>query len=681
MATEDGLKSRMRENRKSGSVRGSDISSHWIKRNTMKGVSSCLLDGERMSQTEQKQLPKEENYNIMTVPGKVLESAKKIMPEELQKELMDQIRTEDQVEAAPAGAILMGVYVLDYLGFARYIDDLTGEEHTSLAQLREHYLNKSVLARPLVPSTGIILSLLAADMIACPRHITPAYKFVEMAKEWQTGPLLGIEPALLNDDRIGRALSLVGKNHKSLEEVLINLVMNAGKQAGIPLNKFILDTTNLQLDGAFKDADKVEPGRGKNSFSQLIVSLVIAADSRMPVGFGVLAGSTSDSKTLPGIYETVHQVADPGAVEFLMDRIYPTPRNILFLKEKEQERQVYWISPLKMGLSEKRVREQIDLANKEKLWQPISYRSSKEIKAQTTSPMEAFETTWVLTETIKPDLEEGQSRRPRGSIQKIDVEVRCVFYRHELKAENEAERRRQKIDELEHALTQFRGCLNKRKYRKQDYCQNKLAELLNNYGTVSNFVDCTLVQTEDGIITLNWTQDEKAIREEERYDGIFALLTNYAKQQVNHNQLVTRYRSRDEVEVNFKAMRGLLDLERVLFSRPERIDAYIFLKVIALFVLTFLRSHAEREGVKTTEKQIQESMGDLLLVKTRILPLGLKTYAVARDSDLNRLFRKLFYLPEPTDLIKALGRMEIAHLDEYVQNWYEKQLETSSGSQ
>lgn len=47
----------------------------------------------------------------------------------------------------------------------------------------------------------MILSLIVADMIACPRHITRTYKFQEMAERWQTGPLLGIEPSLLNDDR------------------------------------------------------------------------------------------------------------------------------------------------------------------------------------------------------------------------------------------------------------------------------------------------------------------------------------------------------------------------------------------------------------------------------------------------------------------------------------------------
>lgn len=38
----------------------------------------------------------------------------------------------------------------------------------------------------------------------------------------------------------------------------------------------------------------------------------------MPVGFGVLPGSTSDSTTLPDVYNSVHKIADEGAIEFLM---------------------------------------------------------------------------------------------------------------------------------------------------------------------------------------------------------------------------------------------------------------------------------------------------------------------------------------------------------------------------
>lgn len=607
--------------------------------------------------------------------GMVLKSAKKLLPVEVQDEFMAQLGISDTFEASPAGAILMGMHLLEYVSFPRYIDELLGEEHTTIEQLRHHYQNKHIFEKPMIPSTGIILSLLVADMIACPRSITPAYKFEEMAKQWHTGPLLGIEPYLLNDDRIGRAMSAVGLAPATMEEVLFNMIMNAGKKAEIPLNKFILDTTVLELDGKFKDAAKVVAGRGKKSFSQLVISLVIASGSRLPVGFAVLAGNTSDSTTLPSVYETVNRIADDGAVEFLMDRSYPTPSNILFLKEHEDERMVYWVSPLKTGLSLKRVRALIDEAYRKGEWQPISYRSAKELKAKIDPPITAFETTWTLTEKVKPDLEPGQKRRPHGSIQTVKIGVRCVFYQHKLCAEKEGEKRKSEKEQLEKALQDFSTNLNKRKYQELKYCQQKLSELLKTFASVKKFVQCNLFSADKGGIFLRWSWHETAIEEEAKYDGVFALLTNYTKKQVNSNQLVTKYRSRDEVEVDFKQMRGLLELERVLYQRPERIDSYVFLKVIALFILTFLRSYAAQEGVKATEKKIRESMGDMLLVENRILPLGMKTYGIARDTELNRLFRKIFSLPEPVKLIKVMSEAEISQVDDYIQKWYKAWLE------
>ena len=601
--------------------------------------------------------------------GTIMLSIMKQLPQKAQNQLIPQLAISKEIDASPAGAILMGIHILEYVGFAKHVDQLLGEEHTSIEKLKEHYQDPEKSS--LTPSIGVVLSLLVADMIACPRHITRAYQYEEMAEKWQTGPLLGIEPKLLNDDRIGRALTELGGDKKAMEEVLYNLVMDSSKKAGIPLNKFILDTTLLQLSGDFKDAPKVVPGRGRDSFSQLIVSLVIASGSRMPVGFGVLPGSTSDPTTLPDVYNSVHKIADEGAVEFLMDRIYPTAGNIRFLREHQDERMVYWVSPLKMGLSSREVNERIQSAWDQGLWKPITYRSTREASGKITPPLTAFETTWILKDIIKPDLEPGQKRRPKGSIQTVEIEVRCVFYRHELNAGHEKFRRDTEKVTLEEALNEFTLKLNLRKFRELKHCQIKLDERLKAYPNTKKFVQCTLSEGESGIISLTWLWDEMALCAEEKYDGIFALLTNYKKEQVNDNQLVKKYRSRDQVEVDFKDMKGILDLERIIYQRPERIDAYIFLKIIAYFMLTFLRSYAEKAGIKTTEKKIQESMGDMLLVEGEILPLGVKTYAVARDTELNKLLRRTFDLPEPLDLIKILSEAAIQQIDTCVIQWYE----------
>jgi len=611
----------------------------------------------------------------------VMQSVMKLIPPEAQARLLPQLDISEEIDASPAGAILMGVYVLEYVGFPRYVDELLGEKYRSIEELKEYYRQRNPGEKPLTPSTGIILSLIVADMIACPRYVTRAYKFQEMAEKWQTGPLLGIEPSLLNDDRILGAMSALGAESQAMQEILYKLVMDASEKADIPLNKFILDTTLLQLSGEFENAPKVVPGRGKDSFSQLVVSLVIASGSRIPIGFGVLPGNTSDSTTLPDIYRAVDRIADEGPIELLMDRIFPTPGNIRFLEERRDERMVYWVSPLKMGLSEKEVRRLIDEAWEQGKWKSINYRSTKEEHGKIEPPLTAFEATWTLKEKIKPDLEPGQKRRPNGSIQTVEIEVRCVFYRRQGNAENEKGRRKAEKARLEEELKDFNSKLNKRKYQEVEYCRSKLDELLKAYPNTGKFLDCSFSVAENGAISMEWSWNEGSFIKEEKYDGIFALLTNYSIEQVDSNQLVKKYRSRDQIEVDFKDMKGILDTGKIIYQIPERIDAYIFLKVVAYFVLAFLRSYAAREGIKTTEKRIQESMGDMLLVEGEILPLGVKTYSVARDTELNKFIRKTFGLPEPVAMIKILNDAVLMQIDECVLQWYENQFGKSQTSQ
>ena len=68
--------------------------------------------------------------NIVTLLSAVLQSAEPIMPEDMKKNLMQQLSLSKQAEAAPAGAVLTGVYILDYLGFARSVDEQLEVEHT-----------------------------------------------------------------------------------------------------------------------------------------------------------------------------------------------------------------------------------------------------------------------------------------------------------------------------------------------------------------------------------------------------------------------------------------------------------------------------------------------------------------------------------------------------------------------
>jgi len=101
--------------------------------------------------------------------GSIMMSIMKQLPQKAQNQLIPQLAISNEIDASPAGAILMGMHI-DYVGFAKHVDQLLGEEHTPIEKLKEYYQDTEKSS--LTPSMGVVLSLLVADMIACPRLIT-----------------------------------------------------------------------------------------------------------------------------------------------------------------------------------------------------------------------------------------------------------------------------------------------------------------------------------------------------------------------------------------------------------------------------------------------------------------------------------------------------------------------------
>jgi len=193
-----------------------------------------------------------------------------------------------------------------------------GEEHTSLEYLKQ----EMAAGRKQIPSSGILIGLLVADMLAYPKRIARVYEVQTLAKAWHTDELLGIDPNLLNDNRLLRALSKLGECPSAMRDILQGLTLDVSDQFKIRLSRFYVDGSILQLDGVFAQASKVRPGRGQDSLSQLVTSLVAASGSKLSVSFDVLPGGTNDSTTLPKALAAMDRVAPPGPIEWIADRIF-----------------------------------------------------------------------------------------------------------------------------------------------------------------------------------------------------------------------------------------------------------------------------------------------------------------------------------------------------------------------
>ena len=596
------------------------------------------------------------------------------LPKQAQAELLGGLKLTD-AKYTPAGAILTAMYLLTALGILRRIDRVLGEEHTSLDYLK----NEMAVGRKQVPSSGILIGLLVADMLAYPKRIARVYEVQTLAKAWHTDKLLGIDPDLLNDDRLLRTLSKLGVNPSDMGDILQGTTLDVSEQFKIRLSRFFVDGSVLQLDGVFAQASKVCPGRGQDSLSQLVASLVVASGSRLPVSFDVLPGGTNDSTTLPKALVAMDRVAPPGPIEWIADRIFPTAKNILYLQNQKQ-REYRFIAPLKTGVSEKRFRELVDQAWDQEQWKTIHYRSAEETRKNRERSYQAYETEWTLTDIEKPELPPGQTRRPKGSIIYHEVTVRCAVYRHGYKADQELQNRKNQRVACEAALEEFSKKLNKRNLQTLPECEQAGVRLLKEFPKVKPFVNLELSENAHKAVVLSWTWDEDAYTRQKRYDGIFAMLTNHPQEDVSANELLCRYRDRNQVEMNFRDLKGLLDLERIFMQIPERIDAYLFIKVLAYFVLAFLRWYAEEHGYgKMTELKIQDQLSELGISRISIEPLGIDKWSVANDNPLTIFFRSSLGLPDPHETINILNTSTdaVRQITLWLQDW--EQIQRNEG--
>lgn len=155
------------------------------------------------------------------------------------------------------------------------------------------------------------------------------------------------------------------------------------------------------------------------------------------------------------------------------------------------------------------------------------------------------------------------------------------------------------------------------------------------------------------------------------------MLTNHAPEDVCSNEILCRYRDRNQIEMNFRDLKGLLDLERLFIQIPERADAYLFIKILAYFMLAFLRWFAEERGYgKLTESRIQDQLSELGISRISIEPLGINKWSVANDNPLTVFFRSSLGLPDPHEAIDILNALEDPErqINLWFQDWEQSQL-------
>ncbi|KKM10724.1 hypothetical protein SY88_11520 [Clostridiales bacterium PH28_bin88] len=402
----------------------------------------------------------------------------------------------------------------------------------------------------------------------------------------------------------------------------------------------------MEGNGKFQYGHGGIPGR-----KQLMLNVTIAAGTSLPVTAAIDPGNVQGGEVFPHTLEQIRQLVQGAEHEIIMDRGIATQENIYLMLQTPG---TYFIGPMKDELCRSWVVEQLERLG-DAAFTPVNYRSKQEIKQDRPSHYLAAETEYTFQVETNPR-KKGEPRRKKGTREFVTVTVRAVIYRDTEKQQRDAQHRQEDIKEVETALQELQAKLNKRNLRTKEACQQKVQEIFKGKPDMRRAYKVTVDTNQYGAVTLAWEKNQAVIQELAKTDGIFVLLTNHLKERVKAEELLTRYRGRNDIEMSFRFLKGAMDLTQILLRKDGRVDAYCFLKVLGMFVINFAAWYLQKYGkTKLSPQKLQKQFGNTTLVEQRLQPFGIRRWIGTNITEPIEILVELLRLPHPKILIELLN--------------------------
>ena len=198
--------------------------------------------------------------------------------------------------------------------------------------------------RPAALPSSTCLSVLLANLLLArqPLYAIPAWVARRVPEPLG---LLADQVALLNDDRIGRALDHLARADRA--SLLIALVRRAVREFDIDLTEFHQDTTTVTFSGEYAGqapADAVDRpphitfGYNKDhrpDLKQLLFGITISADGAVPLHGKIYDGNTSDDSVHQDTWTFLEQLVGNADFLYVADSKLCSRENLAFIVSRQ----------------------------------------------------------------------------------------------------------------------------------------------------------------------------------------------------------------------------------------------------------------------------------------------------------------------------------------------------------
>ncbi len=382
-------------------------------------------------------------------------------------------------------------------------------------------------------SHGQVIEALVANRLTSP---APLVRVSGWARDWAVPEVFDIDPAELNDDRIGRALDAIAPE-------LDHIVGSVGAQAisafGIDVSRCHWDMTSVSLYGAYEQTEEDYPaprfGHPKDrrvDLKQIQAGLAVTGDGGVPIFHRAYDGGAGEVAQVVGAMTALTKMAAPR--EFL-------------------------------------------LVGDSKL---VSYTN---VAAMITSGVEFIapaSKTYTSAETLAALDLDSATEDPTFTL-------RRVFVHSTARAQAAATARAKKLNRARDDLDRLVRGLGSRHYPDTNAVTARITAIASARRVAAYLRAQVSTDADTGKPTLDWSFDQPALDTEAATDGWYALLTNLPAD-TDASEVLIRYKGQEVVERRYSTIKGPLAVAPMFLKNNRRIAALVTVICLALLIFCLI---------------------------------------------------------------------------------------------
>ena len=437
-------------------------------------------------------------------------------------------------------------------------------------------------ARDLALAThGEVIEALVANRLTSPR---PLVRVEDWARTWAVKEVFDLDPGLLNDDRLGRALDAIAPH---LDQITGAIGAQAICEFGIDTARLHWDMTSMSLHGAY-DPDDQDPeypqvayGHPKDrrvDLKQVQAGLGVSADGAVPLLATAISGGTGEITQVVGAIQRFQRTAAVQRFLMIGDSKLVSYDNLTALSGA----QVEFIAPLPASATPPGVFAALDPEGAERVeYVPLRVLDRPGMQRPEYRVVEDGHT---LTGRRKAD--------PPLTVRRI-----LVYSAGNAAAQSKA--RDKRLAKARAELENLARLAGSRYYPTREKIAAKIG-VIAKARRVTDVLRTEITDGPDHKPALSWHFDQDVIAVQAKADGWYALVTNQDPQAADAAAVFLAYKGQPQVERRYHELKGPLAVAPVFLHDNKRITALLHVLMLALLVYSLIerqvRHALAREG-------------------------------------------------------------------------------------